>query len=355
MNEQYLNQTIRRIVYLESLKQSEINNLSAHLKEIDDLVKSLMLDEEMTDLTLAEFNKVLTSVKTGVATSLTSYTVAVGASLTAIAIDTYQFETKSLNNAFKDVELSSKIDDAKKAKIARIVNNTPLSVTGSEGKTVTDLFNEIANNESNKYINHIKLARYEGKTNQQIVQMIRGTRKNGYKDGLMEVTARQAKTIVRTTVQHAAMQGKAEFAKDNSDIIKGEQWLSTLDGRTSSQCRTLDQQVFELGKGPRPPLHHNCRSTILIVLKDEYSGRGNINKRASKGGPVDNESYYSWLNKQPKDFQDDVLGETRGKLLRSGGLSADKFAALQLDKNFKPLTLAEMRKKEPLAFQKAGL
>tara|TARA_R110001606_G_scaffold364986_1_gene519692 strand:+ start:20016 stop:21083 length:1068 start_codon:yes stop_codon:yes gene_type:complete len=355
MNEQYLNQTIRRIVYLESLKQSEINNLSAHLKEIDDLIKSLMLDEEMTDLTLAEFNKVLTSVKTGVATSLSGYTVAVGASLTAIAIDTYQFETKSLNNAFEDVKLSTKIDDAKKAKIARIVKNTPLSVTGSEGKTVTDLFSELANNESNKYINHIKLARYEGKTNQQIVQMIRGTRKNGYKDGLMEVTARQAKTIVRTTVQHAAMQGKAEFANDNADIIKGEQWLSTLDGRTSSQCRTLDQQVFEIGKGPRPPLHHNCRSTILIVLKDEYAGRGNINKRASKDGPVANESYYSWLNKQPKDFQDDVLGETRGQLLRSGGLSADKFAALQLDKNFKPLTLDEMRSREPMAFKKAGL
>lgn len=355
MNEQYLNQTIRRIVYLESLKQSEINNLSAHLKEIDDLVKSLMLDEEMTDLTLAEFNKVLTSVKTGVATSLTSYTVAVGASLTAIAIDTYQFETKSLNNAFEDIKLSTKIDDTKKAKIARIVNNTPLSVTGSEGKTVTDLFSELANNESNKYINHIKLARYEGKTNQQIVQMIRGTRKNGYKDGLMEVTARQAKTIVRTTVQHAAMQGKAEFASDNSDIIKGEQWLSTLDGRTSSQCRTLDQKVFEIGKGPRPPLHHNCRSTILIVLKDEYAGRGNIDRRASKDSPVANESYYSWLKKQPKEFQDDVLGETRGQLLRSGGLSADKFAALQLDKNFKPLTLAEMRDREPTAFKKAGL
>ena len=355
MNEQYLNQTIRRLVYLESLKQSEINKLTPHIKAIDKLIKSLMLDDEMTELTLAEFNKVMTQVKTGVAASLSSYTVAVGASLAAIAIDTYQFETKSLNNAFEDVKLSNKIDDKKQAKIARLVNNTPLSVAGSEGKTVTDLFNELANNESNKYINHIKLARYEGKTNQQIVQMIRGTRKNGYKDGLMEVTSRQAKTIVRTTVQHATMQGKAEFVKDNSDIIKGEQWLSTLDSRVSTICRSLDQQIFEVGKGPRPPAHHNCRSTVIIVLKDEYAGRGNINKRASKDGPVANESYYSWLKKQPKDFQDDVLGETRGQLLRSGGLSADKFAALQLDKNFKPLTLDEMRSREPMAFKKAGL
>lgn len=355
MNEQYLNQTIRRIVYLESLKQSEINNLSAHIKEIDELIKSLMIGDEMTELTLAEFSKVLTEVKAGVAASLTSYTVGVGASLTAIAIDTYQFEAKSLNNAFESVKLSTKIDDKKQAKIAKLVNKTPLSVKGSEGKTVTDLFNELANNESNKYINNIKLARYEGKTNQQIVQMIRGTRKNGYKDGLMEVTARQAKTIVRTTVQHAAMQGKAEFVQDNSDIIDKKKVLATLDGKTSSQCRSLDGQEFDLDKGPVFPLHHNCRTTYTYVLKSQYAGRGNIDKRASKDGPVENQTYYSWMKGQPKEFQDDVLGETRGQLLRSGGLSADKFAALQLDKNFKPLTLDEMRSREPMAFKKAGL
>ena len=356
MNEQYLNQTIRRIVYLESLKQSEINKLTPHIKAIDKLIKEQLLDDELTEMTIKSFNGVVTEIKQGVQAELIAYTDSVSVTLVDVAADSYAFEAKSIDSAFDGFKLASGIVVAEKAKILeKLVKNIPLAVKGSEGKTVTDLFNELANNESNKYINHIKLARYEGKTNQQIVQMIRGTRKNGYKDGLMEVTSRQAKTIVRTTVQHAAMQGKAEFANDNADIIKGEKWLSTLDGRTSSACRSLDQTIFELGKGPRPPLHHNCRSTILIVLKDEYAGRGNINKRASKDGPVDNESYYSWLNKQPKDFQDDVLGETRGKLLRSGGLSADKFAALQLDKNFKPLTLDEMRQREPMAFKKAGL
>ena len=356
MNEQYLNQTIRRIVYLESLKQSEINKLTPHIKAIDKLIKEQLIGDELTEMTIKSFNGVVTEIKQGVQAELIAYTNSVNVTLVDVAADTYAFEAKSIGTAFDGFKLASGIKVAEKAKVLeKLVKNTPLAVKGSEGKTVTDLFNELANNESNKYINHIKLARYEGKTNQQIVQMIRGTRKNGYKDGLMEVTSRQAKTIVRTTVQHAAMQGKAEFANDNADIIKGEQWLSTLDGRTSSACRSLDGQVFELGKGPRPPLHHNCRSTVLIVLRDEYAGRGNINKRASKDGPVDNESYYSWLNKQPKEFQDDVLGETRGKLLRSGGLSADKFAALQLDKNFKPLTLAEMRDREPMAFKKAGL
>lgn len=356
MNEQYLNQTIRRIVYLESLKQSEINKLTPHIKAIDKLVKEKLLDDELTELTIKSFNGVVTEIKQGVKAELIAYTDSVSVTLVDVAADSYAFEAKSIDSAFDGFKLASGIKVAEKAKILeKLVKNTPLAVKGSEGKTITDLFDELANNESNKYINHIRLARYEGKTNQQIVQMIRGTRKNGYKDGLMEVTARQAKTIVRTTVQHAANQGKIEFANDNADILKGKKVIATLDGRTSSQCRALDGQEFELDKGPVFPLHHNCRSTYLLVLLAEYAGRGNINKRASKDGLVENQTYYSWMKGQPKEFQDDVLGETRGQLLRSGGLSADKFAALQLDKNFKPLTLAEMRDREPMAFKKAGL
>ena len=234
MNEQYLNQTIRRIVYLESLKQSEINKLTPHIKAIDKLIKEQLLDDELTEMTIKSFNGVVTEIKQGVQAELIAYTDSVSVTLVEAATDTYVFEAKSIDAAFDGFKLASGIVVAEKAKILeKLVTKTPLAVKGSEGKTVTDLFNELANNESNKYINHIKLARYEGKTNQQIVQMIRGTRKNGYKDGLMEVTARQAKTIVRTTVQHAANQGKIEFANDNADIIKGEKWLSTLDGKTS--------------------------------------------------------------------------------------------------------------------------
>ncbi|MEZ7502302.1 hypothetical protein QO189_07435 [Psychrobacter sp. Arc29] len=356
MNEQYLNQTIRRLIYLESLKQSEIDRLAPHIKAIDKLIKEKLLDDELTELTIKSFNGVVAEIKQGVQAELIGYTDTVKVTLVDVAADSYAFEAKSIDSAFDGFKLASGIKVAEKAKVLeKLVTKTPLAVAGSEGKTITDLFDELANNESNKYINHIRLARYEGKTNGQIVRMIRGTKKNGYKDGLMEVTARQAKTIVRTTVQHAAMQGKAEFARDNSDIIEKEQVLATLDGKTSPRCRALDQQIFELGKGPRFPLHYNCRTTYLFVLMDKYAGRGNVDKRASKDGPVDNDTYYGWMKKQPVEFQDDILGPTRGKLLRSGGLSADKFAQLQLDKNFKPLTLAEMREREPMAFKKAGL
>ena len=68
-----------------------------------------------------------------------------------------------------------------------------------------------------------------------------------------------------------------------------------------------------------------------------------------------NETYFSWLKKQPAGFQDAAIGPVRAKLLRDGGLSADRFAQMRLNKSFKPLTLAEMKKLEPLAFEKAGI
>jgi hypothetical protein len=66
-------------------------------------------------------------------------------------------------------------------------------------------------------------------------------------------------------------------------------------------------------------------------------------------------TYYEWLKSQSKAFQDEALGPTRAKLFRDGGLSAERFAQLQLDRQFKPITLAKLKELEPLAFERAGI
>lgn len=45
-----------------------------------------------------------------------------------------------------------------------------------------------------------------------------------------------------------------------------------------------------------------------------------------------------------------ALGVKRAELFRSGAITQAKFKALQLDKNFEPLTLKEMAKLEPVVF-----
>jgi len=101
---------------------------------------------------------------------------------------------------------------------------------------------------------------------------------------------------------------------------------------------------------------HNCRSTTVPVLDESLDFLDEGATRASVDGPVDaNETYYSWLKKQPKGFQDSAIGKTRGNLLRNGGLSADEFAKLNLNRNFEPLTLDEMQAKAPEVFERAGV
>ena len=86
----------------------------------------------------------------------------------------------------------------------------------------------------------------------------------------------------------------------------------------------------------------------------DYLDRGAT--RSAEDGPVDAKTtYYEWLKTQDAEFQNDALGPVRAKLLRDGGLTADKFAALQLGSNFQPLTLDEMERKAPEAFKRANL
>ena len=65
--------------------------------------------------------------------------------------------------------------------------------------------------------------------------------------------------------------------------------------------------------------------------------------------------YYHWLQQQPAAFQTEALGPVRAKLFREGGLSVERFAELQLDRNFTPLTLRQMIDLEPLAFERASI
>jgi len=199
----------------------------------------------------------------------------------------------------------------------------------------------------------------QGKTTQQIVQAIRGTQGAGFRDGILGgVVKRDANAMVRTSLQHVSNSAQQMVYEDNNDIVEGYIWISTLDSRTSTTCKGLDGRFFKLGKGPIPPIHINCRSTTIpkvagVDLLAETS-------RASKGGsggkqvPA-SQTYYEWLKTQPAAFQNDALGMTRAALFRQGGLSAEEFSRLSLDKNFQPLTQEEMRKKNPSAFERAGI
>jgi len=69
--------------------------------------------------------------------------------------------------------------------------------------------------------------------------------------------------IVRTEVTRMANIGAENHFKSKG--IKKVRWVSSYGPRTCEECASLDGQVFNIGEGPRPPIHTNCRCSTIEV------------------------------------------------------------------------------------------
>lgn len=187
-------------------------------------------------------------------------------------------------------------------------------------------------------------------TVQETIQSFQGTRTRKFKDGLVARMQRFAEATIATVAQYGETIGRSAAFKPFLDVVVGYTWVSILDGKTSTICRSLSGRTFTYGNGPLPPMHLNCRSHVEPLFKTKTVF-------ARLGGVViaSGETYYTWLKRQPKQFQDDVLGPKRGDLFRNGGLTSDQFSRLNLNRRFEPLTLEQMRRRKPEAFREANV
>lgn len=164
----------------------------------------------------------------------------------------------------------------------------------------------------------------DGLTSAKIIQQIRGyTDKDGIRHkGVVGIGRHRAAAAVQTALAHTANVARSEFYKSNSDIFEYEVYVATLDTRTTMKCRLLDGERFEIGKGPHPPLHINCRSTRAPVLKswERLGFKGLPSKtRASMNGEVPSDlNYEDWLRQQSAADIDEVMGRAKGRLFRKG-------------------------------------
>lgn len=215
----------------------------------------------------------------------------------------------------------------------------------------------------------LRMGYLEGKTTDQLVRQLRGTKANNYADGVIQIDRRNAEAVVRTAISHTAATAQEQFYGANQDLIKADVWRSTLDGRTSPPCRLRDGKQYT--PGTHKPIGHDlpwgagpgryhwcCRSCYSVVLKSwkELGGADmpefTPSQRASLDGAVPADTTYAdWLPKQSARRQDEILGPTRGKLLREGGLSLEQFA------NDKGVwyDLKTLQERNAAAFKRAGL
>lgn len=194
----------------------------------------------------------------------------------------------------------------------------------------------------------------QNETMQQIITRIVGSVKNNV-PGIMETSRRNASTLVHDSVMQIANDSKMAVYRENADVIKGVQQLSTLDSRTSAVCVAYSGAQWDLDGNPINgttlpfdggcPRHPNCRSVLTPITKSYRDIGINIDEvtggtRASDLGqiPADT-SFNSFLNRHSKEYQDELLGKGKAEMWRSGKITLSDLVS----QNGRPLTLAQLQ------------
>jgi SPP1 gp7 family putative phage head morphogenesis protein len=253
-NQDYLNIAIRRQALLERVKSGQVRDYLKELKKLEALIREalLSLETDIGDLSRTKLNGLLSQLRADQGIVFKTATTAFLGDTAKIAAMSASQEVIDLN---KTVDLrGTKLNEFTNKELFRRVINRPLTTNGD---LLEPWVKNFTNTEINRVNNTIRAGWAQGKTNQQLVQQIIGTKAKRYKDGVLETTRRNASTVVRTSVQHAASAARQETWEANPDVIEKYEWVSTLDSVTSKICRTLDGEQFEFGKGPVPPIHPN--------------------------------------------------------------------------------------------------
>lgn len=338
VNQAILEAEIGHQVDLSHYSNGVVNRLIGLLNRVDrDLFMQLMqvLDSMPAEsFTVERLDSLLLSVRMLNAQAYREF----GTALTGDLQDLTQVEATYQNELFTNLlptQLRVATVDAGQVYAAAMAR--PM-----QGRLLNEWASSIEADRMTRIRDAVRMGYVESEPINKIVQRIKGTQARGYADGIIEIDRRNAESVVRTAVSHTAGFTRDKFYQANDDLVKGLLWCSTLDTRTSNICRERDKKEYDLEHKPvghkLPWLggpgaaHWCCRSSSTAILKswDELGIPGvpefKNDTRASMDGEVPAETTYAdWLGKQSAKRQDQVLGPTRGAMLRKGVIAIDKF------------------------------
>jgi len=133
-----------------------------------------------------------------------------------------------------------------------------------------------------------------------------------------EIGRNRALTIARTEILRAHRTATLQAYQANADILKGWIWLSAKQTRTCAACLAMDGTFHELTESMAN--HPNCRCVQRPALKNDPMRKVQTGKQ--------------WLDKQPADVQDAVLGKAGGAAYRAGEVELSDFVKVTESKDW---------------------
>lgn len=292
------------------------------------------------------------------------------------------------------VELGATLPAA--ARLRAIVKSHPF-----EGKTMREWADKVRRDDIDRIESAVKVGLVQNENLPQISRRIVGTVSMKGRNGVTQITRRNAEAITRTAVSSVSSEAREAYFEEN-DFVEQKLFTATLDSRTTPICRAYDGQLFDLDdpKAPVLPLHFGERSLYSPVIDGEIIGdrprkdfseqqlvreyakengldvavpsslsakqargrlpkghKGSFDKFARRrmreltGTTPAKTTYGQWLKRQSAAVQDDIMGGTKGALFRRGDLTLDKF----VEPTGRELSLSELAQRYPGAFTRANL
>lgn len=394
-NEAIFDSLVRQQVNLQRLSRGEANKLIRTLdaadKELTGLIASRLVEGQAPDFTTRRWQAMVEEIDRVRSGAIKSINGSIDKSMSG-AVDFTVKDTAALYSNAVPVEVNFATPPL--ATVRELARSTPFG--GADMiQTLGEWVPQLADADRGRILGAVRQGVVNGETIPQIVRRV---------EKVTDLTRQNAEALSRTAVNHAANTGRQEFFDENEEVIQSLRWTATLDGRTSAICRARDGQHDSVeiggdmegvplphisGSPRRPPAHLRCRSIMIAILdadtladlerpfvadkrtrrqrekdfraqaksktgKDKWSDMSREQRRdaitverkqwtADSVGTVPAETTYDeWLRRQPPDFQDEVLGKTKGEAFRNGA-TMDQY----VDRQGNELSIDELREKIP--------
>lgn len=275
-------------------------------------------------------------------------------------VDLSKVQAKAMNKIAKDVFKGSVLTTSLTPKDLRVLASDVMV----EGNPTSEWWKRQAEGTRLNFSRAVREGIAQGESTPKIVERIIG-KNTGAKEvvvvdgkqkvlpkrtgGVMEISKRQAETLVRTSTHAVSNEVMKQTYAENGDVLRGVQCLATLDLRTCEICIARDGGVWDPETGEPlpesktqepfpgyPPWHPNDRCVMAPITKswaqmiEEAGGKPPKDlqevpegTRASMDGQVPGKtSYEDWLRAQPEARQLEVLGEGKYALFKEGKIGA---------------------------------
>ncbi len=272
----------------------------------------------------------------------------------------------------------------------------------NDGKTIQETFQLESEDDAQRIADSCRAGVAQGKSTDQIIKEIRGTKEGNYQDGILQISRTKAEAIARTICTGMADEAKMQLYIQNPDVCLGTKQVATLSSNTCLVCAVYDGIVWrlpdQLNEVVKLPVHPNCRCVHVPVtelselnsstrpaeaanfwkeaeiaynkkypkknwndlsrssrLKYYYQAQKDYEKRTGKPAfeqVPQNMNFQDWLKTKDEQYISQYLGKTRFKLYREGKLPLNKFVNPETNRAF---TIKELKERDIASFKIAGL